>query len=70
MRSNLLKKIMTFAATICCAISPGFNPERKYVYMKTELPDETSVREWYFRGSTNRADDEQLIESFKNAILE
>lgn len=49
--------------------SSGFNPERKYVYMKTELPDEMAVREWYFRGSTNRAADEQLIENFRNAIL-
>ena len=49
--------------------SSVFNPERKYVYMKNELPDEGAVREWYFRGSTNRAADEQLIENFRNAIL-
>jgi hypothetical protein len=49
--------------------SSTFNPERKYVYMKNELPDEGAVREWYFRGSTNRAADEQLIENFRNAIL-
>lgn len=49
--------------------SSTFNPERKYVYMKNELPDEATVREWYLRGSTNRAADEQLIENFRNAIL-
>jgi len=48
----------------------GFNSQRKYTYMKTKLPDEAAVREWYFRGSTNRAADEQLIVDFQNAILE
>jgi hypothetical protein len=37
--------------------------------MTTELPDEAAVREWYFRGSSDRTADEQLIENFKNAIL-
>ena len=49
--------------------SSGFNPTRKYVYMKNELPDEGTVREWYLQGSTDRAADEQLIENFRNAIL-
>jgi hypothetical protein len=31
---------------------------------------EAAVREWYFRGSKDRAADEKLIEDFKNAILE
>lgn len=50
--------------------SGSFSPTRKYVYMTTELPNEAAVREWYFRGSSDRAADEQLIENFKNAILE
>lgn len=49
--------------------SGSFSSTRKYVYMTTELPDEAAVREWYFRGSSDRTADEQLIENFKNAIL-
>ena len=48
----------------------GHNSNRKYVYMVTNLPTEEAVREWYFRGSKDRAADEKLIEDFKNAILE
>jgi protein tyrosine/serine phosphatase len=48
----------------------GHNSNRKYVYMVTNLPNEEAVREWYFRGSEDRAADEKLIEDFKNAILE
>lgn len=48
----------------------GYDSSRKYVYMKTNLPDEAAVREWYFHGSTDREADEQLIEAYQNAVLE
>jgi len=48
----------------------GYDSNRKYVYMKTKLPSEEAVREWYFHGSTDRKADEALITAFQNAVLE
>ena len=42
----------------------------RFVYFHDAIPTNDKIKEWYMAGSENTAEDEQLIQDFRNAMIE